>query len=479
MPRRHPLIGASLAGALLAALVGCAVEPGGVRGGFDLLGPAGPSLGLQVRLLQPPRLQTMPSSWTQARFILSSSTALTADRNQNVNKAGSFADSGAGTEATGSVSLFSGARAGSYTLFASLFDGTVRNAVGGTSVTLAAGTSTSATITLRTLPSWTNGVLINTNAAAAASFAGDAGAPADANVSTPRGMAFEGDGTLYLADYGNYRIRKLNSGQTTISTVGGTGNPTVLAPVSLAYDSNHDVLFIADKDNRRIRYISDPGGTPTLSATTFATNGNPLAIAYDATRDALYVAEDTHCIERIADPFGTPATTVLAGSAGSAGDSTTTTTLANLRMNSPAGLALDDTATYLYVADTGNRRVRRLAIALDSATVLAGTGADTSTGDGKSATLASLRTPTDLAYDTTDGGRLYVLDTAAYVVRAITVANGMIATVYGTSGTSAYDASAINTQATTLFAPLGLAYRSGSIYVSETGTNGHRVRKAS
>lgn len=473
--RLLPLFRASLAGALWLAVAGCPAAGGGP--GFDLLGEP-TSGGLTIRLVGARRAQTVPTAWTQARFILSSSSLLAADRTQNVNKAGSFADTGAGTEATASVTLFDGARPGAYSLSASLYDGTVRAALGSAGVSLSAGTSTSVTISLRTLPSWTNGVLVDTAVNAAASYAGDGGTPAAANVSTPKGMAWGADGSLYLADYGNYRVRRLNAAQDTISTVAGTGAPGVLAPVALAYDATHNVLFVADKDNQRIRVITDPTGTPALSATTFATSGAPQALAYDASRDTLFIAESNHCIEALADPFGTPATSVFAGAAGTSGDSTGTTTLTNLRLNSPAGLALDPSNTYLYVSDTGNHRVRRLAIALASATVVAGTGTDTSTGDGKTAATATLRAPGDLAYDATDGGRLYVLDTAAAVIRAITLDNGMIAAVYGTSGTSAYDATAVNTQLTTLFAPQGLLFQGGAMYVSEAGSGGHRVRKA-
>ncbi len=474
----YPWNSALAAGSIGLILAGCvAASPTApTTGPFDLDGPLA-SGGLRVRLVSHGRtVQTVPNTWTAARFTLSNPTLLTGDRTETIAKA-SFNDIGGGSAST-TTTLFSSARAGSYSLFASTYNNSVRNAVGYASVDLAAGSSTGATITLRTLPEWTAGTLAN--AAGTATFAGDAGVPAAAGFNGPKGIAFGGDGSMYICDAGNDRVRKIDAAQTTVTTLVGDGTSATLDnPSALAYDADRDVLFIADTSNQRIRFVTSLGTAPTVSGTTLLLAAQPQALAYDPSRDALYVALSNHTVVSIDAPSimaGTP--NVIVGT-GTAGDTSGTAMGTSVQLNSPQGLAIDDTGTYLYVADTGNRKIRRVTLGSGTTSTLAGTGTDASAGDGTLAASASFKAPAALAFDSTDGGRLFVLDTGAYVVRAITLGNGMIATVFG-NGTSAYAGDGQGAQQASLFAPagLGLSGAGGSLFVSESGTNGHRIRSA-
>lgn len=478
---RHPLpwYTALSLGGIGLILAGCVAIPPSAPASrpFDLVGPL-MSGGLRVRLLDMGRaVQTVPNTWTSAQFTLSSPTILTANRTESIAKT-AFNDTGAGTAASTTTTLFASARAGSYTLFASTYNNSVRNALGYTSVSLVAGSAATVGITLRTLPEWTTGTLANT--AGTKSFGGDAGAPGAAFLDTPKGIAFGGDGSMYVCDSANKRVRKLNAAKTTITTLAGDGTDAVLNnPSALAYDAGRDVLFIADTGNNRIRLVTSLGTAPALSGTSLALAAQPLGIAYDPSRDALYVSLANHTIVQIDTPSTTPAAPVVLVGTGTAGDSTTTAVGTSVQLNTPRGLAVDATGTYMYVADSGNRRIRRVTLADLTTTILAGTGQDAFAGDGALAASASFKAPADLAYDSTDGGRLYVLDTGAYVVRAITLANGMIASVFG-NGTSAYAGDGQGAQQASLFAPsgLGLSGTGGSLYVSESGTGGHRIRSA-
>lgn len=473
-PWRTALVLGSI-GLLLPACAAMPVAPPEL-GGVDLIAPL-PSGGLRVRLASTPRsIQTVPNTWTSASFTLSNPALLTADRTETIAKA-SFNDTGAGTAASTTATLFAATRQGSYTLFASTYNNAVRNAVGYTSVTLTAGSSTTATIALRTLPEWTAGTLANT--AGTAGFGGDSGSPGAALFDTPKGLALASGGTLYVCDYGNNRIRAIDAGRTTVTTLAGDGTSAILnQPTALAYDHDHDVLYIADAGNNRLRLVTSLSTAPTLAGSTIALSARPQGIAYDATRNALYVSLANHTVVQIDDPTGTPGLPIAILGTGSPGDSTTTAVGTGVQLNTPIGLAVDDTGTYLYVADSGNHRVRRVTLADLTTTILAGTGTAASGGDGTPAASASLKTPADLAFENTDGGRLYVLDTGARVVRAITVANGMIATVFG-DGNSAHSGDGQGAQQASLYAPSGMGLApSGALYVSESGTGGHRIRSA-
>jgi sugar lactone lactonase YvrE len=123
----------------------------------------------------------------------------------------------------------------------------------------------------------------------------------------PYGMAIDKEGSVYFSERNGYRVRKVKDGILTTfagnGTVGfsGDGGPatqaTINSPQGLAFDAAGN-LYIADRDNGRIRKIS-----PFGLITTFASGiGNPIALAFDASGNLL-VARSSCCVERI-DPTG-------------------------------------------------------------------------------------------------------------------------------------------------------------------------------
>jgi hypothetical protein len=437
----------------------------------------GRSPGIRL-LLRPARrsTQTLPTSWSQATFTLASPAWLSGDRVQAVP----IASFNPGPSPSTGVTLFPSSRPGGYTLFASLFNGAVRCAMGTTPVTLTAGSPTPATMTLRTLPTWTSGTWVSSSGTA--SFSGDGGAAVAATLNTPRGLAIAPDGTLYVADSLNQRIRRVAPGGSTISTIAGDGSTASFnVPRALAYDAAHDVLYVADSLNQRIRWIASASTAPTLASQTVPTSGHPLAIAFTAgasgSSEILFAAEDDHVVEQIANPRTAPLVTTVVGTPGTPGNTPGTANGLNVLLNYPEGLVVDGGGLTLYVADTGNRCIRQVALTTPGqpTSTLAGSGAAGTSGDGKLAASASFLVPCDLAYDATDGGRLYVLDTAAATVRVVTLANLLVATVFG-NGTSAYQGDGGPAQQASLNAPSGMAFGHQLLAVSETASGGHRVR---
>jgi uncharacterized protein (TIGR03437 family) len=277
-------------------------------------------------------------------------------------------------------------------------------------------------------------------------FSGDSGLATSAQLNFPSGMVLDTAGNLYIADSGNVRIRKVAEG--VISTVAGGGmllgnnSPALGAqlnsPSGVATDSSGN-LYVADSNNNLIRKItngvittvagngtlgfSGDGGPATLAQLNF-----PDAIAVDSAGN-LYIADaGNQRIRRVSGGLirtvvGTGSRCCYGGaSIGDNGPATSAT------LNAPHGLALD-AAGSLYIADTGNSRVR--VVSGGVITTVAGNGETGFMGDNGPATSAQLNFPEGVAVDT--AGNLYIADTD--VVRK--VSKGIITTVVGDSTSAA------------------------------------------
>jgi hypothetical protein len=161
-------------------------------------------------------------------------------------------------------------------------------------------------------------------------------------------------------------------------------------------------------------------GTGTGAAFT-----SPRGICIDSTNTNLYVAEN-HRIRKIV--IATGVVTTLAGttSTGSADGTGTGATF-----SSPHAICIDSTDASLYVADNGNRKIRKIVISSGVVTTFAGSGSvGSANGTGTAATFNS---PTGISIDGT--GSVYVADANGNLIRRIT-ATGVVTTLAGT-GTGA------------------------------------------
>jgi sugar lactone lactonase YvrE len=211
--------------------------------------------------------------------------------------------------------------------------------------------------------------LVTTVAGTTRGFADGAGLTA-AKFNNPNGLAVDTAGNVYVADYGNNRIRKI-SPTGDVSTLAGSDSRGFLdatgtaALFSSPYDVDIDVtgnVYVADYDNRKIRKITPLGVVTTLAGTTpgFADGegltaaqfNDPTGVAVDAAGN-VYVADyDNHKIRKIS-PTG--AVTTLAGSTSGFLDGTATAA----QFSNPNGVALD-AAGNVYLVDTGNHRIRKI-----------------------------------------------------------------------------------------------------------------------
>jgi sugar lactone lactonase YvrE len=281
-------------------------------------------------------------------------------------------------------------------------------------------------------------------------FAGDGGPATSARLAYPKGLARAADGTLYIADTLNSRIRRVDPVTKVITTIAGTGArgyagdgvPATAAvlnlPRAVAITAAGDVL-IADTDNQRIRRIDHVTGVITTiagvgrfgdggdgGAATAARLASPqaLALAPDGT---LFVADTRNARIRRIDPVTGVMTTVAGtGESGDSGDGGPATAA---RLSLPRGLTLAPDGS-VYVADAGAHRVRRIDPA-GVITTVAGVGQRGCTGDGGPATVAALASPSGLAVG--PDGSLYIADASNNRIRRVTP-TGRITTYAGSSG---------------------------------------------
>ena len=319
-------------------------------------------------------------------------------------------------------------------------------------------------------------------------YGGDGGPGARAQVAYPTGVAVDPLGNVFVADMGNHRVRRID-GAGIISTVVGTGTigysgdgkPAAQAriayPGGVAADSSGN-LYLADTGNQRVRKIDAAGTITTFAGTgesgysgdggsaARARIGDPVAITVDAA-GKFYVADRLNRRVRRIDRAGVIKTLAGTGASSYGGDGGPGP---RARFHGPAGVALDGLGN-VYVADSGNHRVRKIDAA-GIITTLAGTGAMGYGGDGGPAAQARLQRPSGVAADS--AGNVYVADSGNHRIRRIDAA-GTITTLAGT-GTPGYSGDGGPAARAQIAYPSGVAVDvQGNVYVAD-GLN-HRVRR--
>jgi sugar lactone lactonase YvrE len=336
-----------------------------------------------------------------------------------------------------------------------------------------------------------------------AGFGGDGGPAVGALLDSPTGLDVDPPGGataanpgLYIVDRQNNRIRRVDTAGV-ITTVAGTGAPgysgdggpatqaQLNEPAGVALDAQGN-LYIADTGNHRVRRVDTSGIITTLAGTGspgFSGDGGPAAqaqlnqpMAVVADGNAkLYVADTgNHRIRTISLGGGPIATLAGTGTAGFSGDGGPGTAA---QLSAPSGLAFDPEGKGLYVADTNNHRVRLIEQS-GVITTVAGTGVPGFSGDGGPASQAQLNAPVGLEYDVIQGDAnrdLYVADTANHRVRKIDLAGGAITTVVG-SGAAGFAGDGGQAGAASLNAPRAVALdANGNLFVADTFNE--RVRR--
>ena len=269
-------------------------------------------------------------------------------------------------------------------------------------------------------------------------FSGDGGLAVAAMISLPGGLVLDGAGNLFFADSNNDVIRRIDAVSGVITTVAGVpqvsgysamGGPAISTslskPEGVALDAAGD-LYIADTGNDAIRKISAATGIMSTVAGTgapgyngdqiVATNAElngpwDLSVGVDG---SLYIADTANQRVRVVIA-GTGWISTIAGTGvqGYSGDGSTAS-LALL--NAPVAVVLDP-AGNIYIADSGNNRIREIDIATQDIQTISGGSAEGFSGDGGPANLAGMYGPYSLVFD--QGGDLFFSDLFNNRVREI------------------------------------------------------------
>ena len=366
---------------------------------------------------------------------------------------------------------------------------------------------------------------------------GDAGPAVNAFLSAPAGLAFDPSGDLYIADSLNSRIQEVfatggqqwsqsmtaNDIYTVAGSAAGTAGDTstngmaatsalLNTPDGLSFSSAGD-LFIADTANNRVVEVPQAGGAQwgismsandlytvagsatgvvgssgdrgaAVSAKLFAPesveldNGKQLYIADAGNGEIREVARTSHGEWNV--PMTANDIYTIAGN-GTSGFSGNNGPALSAELDHPLGLALNGTTT-LYIADSGNDRVRQVSGTTFNITAFAGNGSSLlSVGNNGPALGAADQAPT--AVTTDDVGNIYVADSGNQRVQEIAVSShsqfgismtaGDVYTVAGhangAGGNMGNDGPAT---AAKINDPSALAVDSnGNLYIADTGNN--------
>ena len=282
------------------------------------------------------------------------------------------------------------------------------------------------------------------------SYGGDGGPAIEGDLNYPQGVAVDGSGNLYIADTGNHRIRRVDA-NGVISTVAGTGQRT-------------------DKEVHVGGWIGKYGGDggPAVKAHL----NFPTAVAVDGAGN-LYVADSWNNLIRRVDAEGTISTVAGSGT-GTGRDryynqrsySGDGGLAIEARLYHPAGVAVDGSGN-LYIADTGNGRIRRVDRS-GIITTIAGNGMSDYSGDGGPAIEASFRAAVTVALDGL--GNLYIADAGNGRIRRVD-RSGIITTIAGI-GQGRFSRLPGPANMAVLDNPLGVAADGlGNVFVSDSWNN--------
>jgi len=310
-------------------------------------------------------------------------------------------------------------------------------------------------------------------------FRGEAGPPRLAGMSLPSDVAVSPEGSVYIADYGNGRIRRVANGSIVTWAGGGKsglapGEFSYLANIghasNVAIDARGGQYFLSNwnstlevwtaTDQQVLERVVSLGASttqfgefwpPTVGGLAFGPNG------------ALYIADSAanlvYRFTRGEDRARVVAGTGVAGFSGDRGPAT------GAMLYRPSGLAVDRHGS-LYLADRGNNRIRKVDPYGIITTVAGGGGKYYGdSGDNGLAIKARLSFPAGVAV--AQDGTIYIADTGNNRIREVTPAGTIVALAgTGTAGFDGDEGAAISAE---LAAPQGIALDGkGDLFVADT-----------
>jgi len=311
-----------------------------------------------------------------------------------------------------------------------------------------------------------------------AGYSGDGGPATAASLNLPFGVAYDSAGNLYISDFLNSVIRKVDTAGTIMTFAGngtagfcGDGGPAIDAclntPKGLVFDRGGN-LYIAEAQNHRVRQVNSAGTITTIAGNghrgfggdggpaTAANIGNPKGLAFNG--GILYISNAGDARVRDVTLSTGIINTFIGSTLGYDGDHHTPS---NTQLDGSAGM-VSLSSSAMLVVDQLNARVRRLSGGV--VTTMAGGFI----ADGNPATSAAMVFPQGIAFD--KAGNLYIVEFFGHRVRKVDT-SGKISTVAGT-GVSGYSGDGGPATSAQLDFPQGVIVDSANnLFITDQGNN--------
>jgi uncharacterized protein (TIGR03437 family) len=263
-------------------------------------------------------------------------------------------------------------------------------------------------------------------------FQGDGGPGTQAEISFVHGLASDSKNNLYIADTTNARVRMVDASTGNISTFAGNGtsgytgdgskavNASLNSPAGLVADKAGNI-YISDYGNSTVRKVDTSGNITTVAGTgTWGYSGDGGPANKAALAHPVALAIDTAGNIYIADPGNT-----------NIREMTTDGNIHTIASNLDAESIAVDTAGSIYYPNYKNSTIQKI-LSNGTQFTIAGNGTTGFSGDGGPATAAQLNTPYGVAVDS--AGNVYVADFANMAVRQLTPVGSSVTAVNAASG---------------------------------------------